>query len=198
MSPPTSPRMFRCQRSSRPTCPEASSLPESNLVLFGSRDLFDEAEVSVGRPQRQKVEGLGVPVGLPRSGGRRLRGPRRAWHRPVPGAEGNSAGRRQSGCRVHGPGVRRRRATVCSADAARSGAEVSLVGRREAGAEPAGHAAVAEDQGAREEGHEGHGRRAAEALRSAQDAPRAMPLPPTANGSASSKTPSSSTRPKTR
>ncbi len=71
--------------------------------------------------------------------------------------------------RVHGPGVRRGRAPVCAAHATRPGAEVSLVGGREAGAEPAGHAAVAEDQGAREEGHEGHGRGAAEALRRAQD-----------------------------
>ncbi len=34
--------------------PEGVVLPESNLVLFGSRDLFDEADVSAGRPQRQK------------------------------------------------------------------------------------------------------------------------------------------------
>ena len=34
--------------------PEGVALPEANLVLFGSRDLFDEPEVSVGRPQRQK------------------------------------------------------------------------------------------------------------------------------------------------
>ena len=34
--------------------PEGVVLPEANLVLFGSRDLFDEAEVSAGRPQRQK------------------------------------------------------------------------------------------------------------------------------------------------
>jgi transcription-repair coupling factor (superfamily II helicase) len=34
--------------------PEGVVLPESNLVLFGSRDLFDEADVSVSRPQRQK------------------------------------------------------------------------------------------------------------------------------------------------
>ncbi len=37
--------------------PEGVALPEANLVLFGSRDLFDEAELSVGRPQgkRSKV-----------------------------------------------------------------------------------------------------------------------------------------------
>jgi len=34
--------------------PEGVVLPEANLVLFGARDLFDEAEVSLGRPQRQK------------------------------------------------------------------------------------------------------------------------------------------------
>ena len=34
--------------------PEGVALPEANLVLFGARDLFDEAEVSLGRPQRQK------------------------------------------------------------------------------------------------------------------------------------------------
>ncbi len=34
--------------------PEGVALPESNLILFGSRDLFDEPEFSLGRPQRQK------------------------------------------------------------------------------------------------------------------------------------------------
>ena len=34
--------------------PEGVVLPESNLILFGSGDLFDEPEVSLGRPQRQK------------------------------------------------------------------------------------------------------------------------------------------------
>ena len=34
--------------------PEGVSLPDANLILFGSRDLFDEPEVSLGRPQRQK------------------------------------------------------------------------------------------------------------------------------------------------
>jgi transcription-repair coupling factor (superfamily II helicase) len=34
--------------------PEGFAVPEANLVLFGARDLFDEAEVSLGRPQKQK------------------------------------------------------------------------------------------------------------------------------------------------
>jgi transcription-repair coupling factor (superfamily II helicase) len=34
--------------------PEGVVLPDSNFVLFGSRDLFDEADISLGRPQRQK------------------------------------------------------------------------------------------------------------------------------------------------
>ena len=34
--------------------PEGVVLPEANLVLFGARDLFDEADVSVGRPQQRK------------------------------------------------------------------------------------------------------------------------------------------------
>lgn len=34
--------------------PEGVVLREANLVLFGSRDLFDEPEVSIARPQRQK------------------------------------------------------------------------------------------------------------------------------------------------
>jgi len=34
--------------------PEGVAFPEANLILFGSRDLFDEPEVSLGRPQRQK------------------------------------------------------------------------------------------------------------------------------------------------
>ncbi len=34
--------------------PEGVALPEANLVMFGARDLFDELESAVGRPQRQK------------------------------------------------------------------------------------------------------------------------------------------------
>jgi transcription-repair coupling factor (superfamily II helicase) len=34
--------------------PEGFALPEANLVLFGARDLFDEPEVSLAHPQRQK------------------------------------------------------------------------------------------------------------------------------------------------
>src|SRR5271166_1399669 len=34
--------------------PEGVALPEANLILFGARDLFDEPEVSLAHPQRQK------------------------------------------------------------------------------------------------------------------------------------------------
>ncbi len=34
--------------------PEGVALPEARLVLFGTRDLFDEPEVSLAQPQRQK------------------------------------------------------------------------------------------------------------------------------------------------
>ena len=34
--------------------PDGVALPEANLVLFGARDLFDEPEVSLAHPQRQK------------------------------------------------------------------------------------------------------------------------------------------------
>ena len=34
--------------------PEGVALPEAKLVLFGARDLFDEPEVSLAHPQRQK------------------------------------------------------------------------------------------------------------------------------------------------
>ena len=34
--------------------PDGVVFPDANLILFGSRDLFDEPEVSLGRPQRQK------------------------------------------------------------------------------------------------------------------------------------------------
>ena len=34
--------------------PEGLALPEAGLVLFGTRDLFDESELSLARPQRQK------------------------------------------------------------------------------------------------------------------------------------------------
>ena len=38
--------------------PDGVALPESNLVLFGARDLFDEPEVSLAHPQRQKSKSL--------------------------------------------------------------------------------------------------------------------------------------------
>ena len=44
--------------------PEGVALPEANLVLFGARDLFDESEVSLGRPQTAEIEGVGVPLRL--------------------------------------------------------------------------------------------------------------------------------------
>ncbi len=34
--------------------PEGLAIPEAGLVLFGARDLFDEAELSIGRPQQRK------------------------------------------------------------------------------------------------------------------------------------------------
>ena len=34
--------------------PDGVALPEANLVIFGTRDLFDEPEVSLAHPQRQK------------------------------------------------------------------------------------------------------------------------------------------------
>src|SRR5271166_998497 len=34
--------------------PDGVVIPGANLVLFGTRDLFDESEVSLGRPQKQK------------------------------------------------------------------------------------------------------------------------------------------------
>jgi transcription-repair coupling factor (superfamily II helicase) len=34
--------------------PEGVAVPDANLVLFGARDLFDEPEVSLAHPQRQK------------------------------------------------------------------------------------------------------------------------------------------------
>ena len=42
--------------------PEGVALPEANLVLFGARDLFDEPEVSLGRPQRAEIEGFGISL----------------------------------------------------------------------------------------------------------------------------------------
>ncbi len=34
--------------------PDGVAVPDANLVLFGTRDLFDESEVSLGRPQKHK------------------------------------------------------------------------------------------------------------------------------------------------
>ncbi len=123
------------------------------------------------RAAEAALQDLSISVGLPRSGGWRLRGARGARHRPVPGIARDSAGGRLQE-RVHGSGICRGSAVVCSADPARSGAEVSLGRGRARGAESAGHAAVGEDQGSGEEGHAGHGRRAAETLRPAQDRAR--------------------------
>src|SRR5689334_20625985 len=38
----------------RAPVPAGVSLPESHLVIFGARDLFDESDVVVTRPLRQK------------------------------------------------------------------------------------------------------------------------------------------------
>ena len=75
--------------------PEGVALPDANFVLFGARDLFDEAEAFDWPSAAAEVEGLGISLRLPRSRHRRLRGARGARHRPVPGAERSSAGRRR-------------------------------------------------------------------------------------------------------
>ena len=62
-----------------------------------------------------KIQSLRLPLRLPRSPGRRLRSPRRAWHRPVPGPERNQPRRRSR--RIHAARIRRSRPPLRSADA---------------------------------------------------------------------------------
>ena len=147
--------------------PDGVIFPDANLAILGARDLFDESDAVVSRPAAAEIEDLGISLRFPRLAGWRLRRPRRARHRAVPGAEGNQPGQRQRG--IHVAGVRRRRAALCPADAARPGAEIPFVGRGQAGTESSGHGGLGQDQSARAQGHEGHDRRAAQALRRAQD-----------------------------
>ena len=65
---------------------------EANLIVFGANDLSDEADVAA-RPNPEKIEDRRLRLRLPRSRRRRLRSPRRAWHRPVSGPQGDRAGR---------------------------------------------------------------------------------------------------------
>ncbi len=59
------------------------SFPDANSACSSARmTLSDEADVAA-RPVRREVEDCGVCFGLPRSGGRRLRGARGAWHRAL-------------------------------------------------------------------------------------------------------------------
>ena len=116
-----------------------------------------------GASRAEAIEDRGVCLRLPRPGRRRLRGPRGARHRAVPGPEGDRAGRARR--RVHDSGVRRAGQALRSAHAPRSDSEVPLDRHGAgAGAEQARLAAVGQDQGARAQGHAGHGRRAAQAL----------------------------------
>ena len=156
--------------------PDGVILPDAHLAIFGARDLFDESDAVASRPQRQKSKtsaflsdfrdlqvgdyvvhvehGIGQYQGL----------------KEINQGDGNA--------RIHAAGVRRGRAPVRAAHAPRPGPEISLVGRRQAGAEPSGTAAWAKTKARVTQGHEGHGRRAAQALRRAQDRRRATPSPP--------------------
>ena len=81
-------------------------------------------------PAAPEIESLRIPLRLPRPAGRRLRRPRRARHRPVPGPERNQSGRRQR--RVHVARIRRGRAPLRPAHAPRPDSEIPFVRRREA------------------------------------------------------------------
>ncbi len=129
---------------------------ESNLIVFGANDLSDEADVAA-RPEPKRSKTAAFVSDFRDLGSRRLRGACGAWHCAVPGTERDCAGRALS--RVHDPGVRRSCQALCSADAAGFDSEIPLHRRgTRAGAEPAGLAAVGQDQGARAQGHAGHGR----------------------------------------
>ena len=47
--------------------PDGVILPDANLAILGARDLFDESDSVVSRPQRQQVQDLGVSFRFPRS-----------------------------------------------------------------------------------------------------------------------------------
>ena len=138
------------------------SFADVNLILFGANDLSDEADVAA-RPEPKQSKTAAFVSDFRDLDDRRLRRPRRARHRAIPGPEGNCAGRALR--RVHDSGVRRAAKLYVPAHAARPDSEIPLHRcRAGAGAEQAGLAAMGQDQGARPQGHAGHGRRVAEAL----------------------------------
>ena len=119
-----------------------------------------------GAARAEAIQDRGVCFGFSRPHHRRLCGPRGARHRAVPGTERDRAGRAFH--RIHDSRIRRAGQALRSAHAPRPDSEVSLDRHRpRAGAQQARLAAVDQDQGPRAQGHAGHGRRAAQALRRA-------------------------------
>ncbi len=137
--------------------PDGAALPHARLVVFGTPRPVRRAGRRPGPPAALQGQDLRLPLRLPRPCRGRLRGPRGARDRPVPGAERHSASRRRhhpitrnggSCCgprrqgRVHGPGICRGRPALRAAHAPGPGAEIPLLGGRQARSQPPGHAAV--------------------------------------------------------
>ncbi len=123
--------------------PDGAVLPEAHLTIFGARDLFDESESVVSRPQRSKSKvsaflsdfrdlqvgdyvvhvehGIGQYQGL----------------KEINQGDGNA----EFMLLAYAEGAR----LVCAADAAGPDPEISFGGGREASAESFGHGRVGED-----------------------------------------------------
>ncbi len=136
--------------------PDGVLLPDANLAIFGSRDLFDESDAVASRPQRSKSK-----VSAFLSDFRDLQVGDYVVH--VEHGIGQYQGLKEIN---HGDGpaefmlarIRRSRPPLCPSHPPRSRPEISLVGGREARPESSRHAVLVEDQSSRQEGHERHGR----------------------------------------
>ena len=132
-------------------------MPDAKLVLFGANDLFDDSEAGAPRQPRQRSKtsaflsdfrdlALGDYVVHVEHGIGQYQG-----LREIPQADGSKTEfmvlEYAEGARLYVPLTR-----LDLVQKYRS----AEGGRR--GAEPAGHAAMGEDQGAGEAGHAGHGR----------------------------------------
>ena len=127
--------------------PDGVIFPEANLAIFGARDLFDESELVASRPQRQKSK-----VSAFLSDFRDLQVGDYVVHVEHGIAQYQGLKEINQG---DGPAefmlleYRRGVAPVCAAHAPRPDSEISLVGRRQAGAQSSGHADLGQDQGPR-------------------------------------------------
>src|SRR5215472_16340217 len=147
--------------------PEGVILPEANLAIFGARDLFDESELVASRPQRQKSK-----VSAFLSDFRDLQVGDYVVHVEHGIAQYQGLKEINQG---DGPAEFM---LLEFAEAARLYVPLTRLDliqkyRSSEGAQPSRHGHLGQDQGARPQGHERHGRRTPEAVRAAADGARA-------------------------